>query len=1204
NLTNEAAYTYRVWADPTGRPQDTPAGNSAHPHPTGTPDGFQAALIGQTDITVANYPFSMNDPWLPDGVNETVGNNVDAYSDLFYPNGLWPIATPATPATGDFRAQATGLNAFQHTYDKAQPHNHVSRMAAATQLFVDINFLHDWFYDSGFNEASGNAQQNNYGRGGLGNDRILAEAQDSSGRNNANMYTPADGASPAMQMYIFDGNNSGPMVNVDSPASIAGPRSVGTASVGPTTFEVTAEVVQPQPLTGCSALTNAGAVAGKIVLVDREPTSGADGCSLAVKLTNIAAAGPAGILVVNYSTWPDTLFNLSETVPGFNKPVLTMSWNGAAPMKEQLASSNTVTATMARPSTAIDRDGTLDNQIVAHEWGHYLSNRLIGNAAGLSTLQSRGMGEGWSDFLAMMLTVRADDTANPTNANFNGVYATGTYADSGGPSGGTNQGYYFGIRRAPYSTDFAKNPFTFKHIQHGVALPAGVPLQLNGGSNAQVHNTGEIWANMLWECYAALLRDTLGATPRLTFAQAQQRMKDYLVAGLKLTPVAPTFVEARDAILAAAAANDQTDFTLLFGAFAKRGLGAGAVAPDRFNGFNSPVVESFLTGGDAKLLSSTLTDAGGSCDNDGILDRGETGLLTITIKNTGTATLNGISGTVSVTSPGVTLPNGGAIVFPDVAPFQTTTATVAVAISSGATGIRTLQFSFQYAHASMTVTPQTATLTHRANLDSVSGASATDTVDAPVTAWTTTSGVAGINGPWAQTLNGAQSLWHVNDASVVTDERLESPPMTISAAGSFKLEFDHLFSFDYYYDGGVVEMSRNGGAWTDIGSSAYNGYIYYGSNGGNPLAGRSAFTGSGGPAHVALQPTVAAGDVVRIRFRIGTDYVVGAQGWDIDSISVSGILETPFTMALADPGCVKSTSTQVHSSANPSKLGTSVTLTGTVVGPGTPPGPITFFDGNSVLGTVNTVNRVAKLTTSSLGPGAHQIVARYDGTTVYATSSSPLFVQIVDDCSAVPAINFVSASTRVPVGTTVPLSVTATGSAGISYQWYAGTAGNTSTPVGSGANVNVTPFSTTSYWARATNGCGFVNSAAVTVTVIPPTRFYTITPCQIVDTRWYNNPIKSSEVRVYEPYWGCGMSSQAKAVSVNITVYDPTSTGWLALYSADVTFPGASTINYRAGRTRSNNAIIPLSATYAGGFRVFNMGVPVHFTIDVNGYFE
>ena len=87
------------------------------------------------------------------------------------------------------------------------------------------------------------------------------------------------------------------------------------------------------------------------------------------------------------------------------------------------------------------------------------------------------MGEGWSDFNAMLLTVRADDTATPSNATFNGVYALATYATSGVPfNGSANQGYYFGIRRYPYSTDMTKNPLTFKHIANGVTLPVGPPL--------------------------------------------------------------------------------------------------------------------------------------------------------------------------------------------------------------------------------------------------------------------------------------------------------------------------------------------------------------------------------------------------------------------------------------------------------------------------------------------------------------------------------------------------------------------------------------------------------------------------------------------------------------------------------------------------------------------------------------------------------
>ena len=71
-----------------------------------------------------------------------------------------------------------------------------------TNLFYWNNVIHDLHYLYGFNEAAGNFQQNNYGKGGQGNDRLDADAQDGSGTNNANMLTLPEGVSPRMQMYI------------------------------------------------------------------------------------------------------------------------------------------------------------------------------------------------------------------------------------------------------------------------------------------------------------------------------------------------------------------------------------------------------------------------------------------------------------------------------------------------------------------------------------------------------------------------------------------------------------------------------------------------------------------------------------------------------------------------------------------------------------------------------------------------------------------------------------------------------------------------------------------------------------------------------------------------------------------------------------------------------------------------------------------
>src|SRR5262249_23094931 len=153
--------------------------------------------------------------------------------------------------------------------------------------------------------------------------------------------------------------------------------------------------------------------------------------------------------------------------------------------------------------------------------------------------QCGAMSEGWGDFTSMELTLRAGDDLDGTFAA--GIYATATFGDSG----------YFGVRRAPYSVDFTKNAFTFRHIHTGEALPT-TPLQNAGGDNAEVHNAGEIWCAMLFEGFIAMLRTSTGPAPTRTFDQARRAMADYVVAGLQLTPPDATYTEARDAILAAA----------------------------------------------------------------------------------------------------------------------------------------------------------------------------------------------------------------------------------------------------------------------------------------------------------------------------------------------------------------------------------------------------------------------------------------------------------------------------------------------------------------------------------------------------------------------------------------------------------------------------------------------------------------------------
>ncbi|KAJ7641472.1 Fungalysin metallopeptidase-domain-containing protein [Roridomyces roridus] len=76
--------------------------------------------------------------------------------------------------------------------------------ATVTQLFYTSNMVHDLYYRYGFDEISGNFQQYNFGRGGQGNDAVIANAQDGSGYNNANFMTPPDGQNGRMRMYLWN----------------------------------------------------------------------------------------------------------------------------------------------------------------------------------------------------------------------------------------------------------------------------------------------------------------------------------------------------------------------------------------------------------------------------------------------------------------------------------------------------------------------------------------------------------------------------------------------------------------------------------------------------------------------------------------------------------------------------------------------------------------------------------------------------------------------------------------------------------------------------------------------------------------------------------------------------------------------------------------------------------------------------------------
>ena len=82
------------------------------------------------------------------------------------------------------------------------------------------------------------------------------------------------------------------------------------------------------------------------------------------------------------------------------------------------------------------------------------------------------------------------------------------------------------------------------------------------------------------------------------------------------------------------------------------------------------------------------------------------------------------------------------------------------------------------------------------------------------------------------------------------------------------------------------------------------------------------------------------------------------------------------------------------------------------------------------------------------------------------------------------------------------------------------------------------------------------------------------------------------------------MPSSARAVSVNVTVTSPTALGDLKMFSAGTSVPVPTTMNYSAGQTRANNALVSLSGSGAIAVQCDQASGTVQFILDVNGYFE
>lgn len=865
DLVQNDTFVYRTYAETTGnrRPFDGPLQSFA-PHPTGVPDGSGPSFV-PAPLVVQDAFNAHKDSWLATNATTTSGNNAEAYADIDGTNSL---------TAADIRPEVKSGRILNYTYNpQLEPLATPDQSKAATvNAFYLVNWMHDWFYDSGFTEATGNAQKSNYGRGGVENDPLLVLAQagaQTGSRNNANMSTPADGARPRMRMYLW---TSGTVTSLTTPSGAVTSESF---AAGPRNFDLTGDIVVGQDATapnndGCQPLTN---VAGKIVLLTYSGT-----CGSAATVNNAKAAGAIGVVLADGALDDPRAFAGSAAA---NIPGLAIGKTAGETLATAIAA-GPVTVTLKSAVSGPERDGDLDNTVVAHEWGHYLHHRL----ADCGASQCGGMSEGWGDFNALLMMLREGD-------NRDGVYPVAPYATADG----TPNAAYYGLRRFPYSRDRAKNDLSFRHIADANPLPTTTPGH-PGGANSEVHNAGEVWTTMMWEALNVLV-DQHGVTI------GRRRMSDYVVAGLLLTPPDATYTEGRDAILAAASALDTEDMILMAAAFAGRGAGSCAVSPTNAAVGNAGVVESGTLAGKLNVGGLTLTDDSASCDHDGYLDPGESGNLKLVVANDGILAAENVTITATTSAPGIQI--GAPVNVSLVQPFSQSSIAIPVKVLASApknTNVTikvVVKGEYTCDDAGVTVS-----LTVRTGADEVQNASATDRVETTITPWTATGTSAAELWGRAYDTDGNQAFLGT-DANFASDTQFVSPVLQVSTTEPLVVSIDHAYAFERTYDGGVIELSTDGTTWQDV--TAFGITPGYGqplqTGGNNPIEGRAAFTGTSPnyPARSTLTMsfgTQFAGQQVQLRFRVGSDFIVGAAGWNIDNIAVTGITNTPFPALTAE----------------------------------------------------------------------------------------------------------------------------------------------------------------------------------------------------------------------------------------------------------------------------------------------------------------
>jgi uncharacterized repeat protein (TIGR01451 family) len=482
----------------------------------------------------------------------------------------------------------------------------------------------------------------------------------------------------------------------------------------------------------------------------------------------------------------------------------------------------------------------LDNGVIAHEYTHGISIRLTGGRNNSSCLRNvEQAGEGWSDWFGMVMATTPEMTANQRRG-------VGTYA-ANQPTNGR------GIRSYPYSRDMNTNPHTYADINRE-SIPHGV---------------GSVWCAMIWDLYWNLI-DEHGYDEDLFNGTGGNNIAMQLVLdGLKIQPCNPSFIESRDAILAADEINNGgANRCLIWETFARRGLGVDA-QEGGVESFDTPVtcLNAFVV--QKRAVEEVFA--------------GETITYELEI-------INGKS--VGIGAPLLvdTLPAGATLLPESVSCDYTLDGNI-------------LRFELD-SMPSGTFT--SCSYTVATNPDDFSYVLFFDGLESGLDNFTT-EGELDAQDSWRRVLNNSYEgrfSWFSQSPDFASDQSLLTVPLQLPAGERPGLSFFHRFATEETWDGGVVEMSVDGGEnWQDMGpymiKNRYNGRLDDSES--NVLSGRRAFTGStaGEWIETIIDLEAFAGQEAQFRFRYGTDSNTAEEGWYIDNVTLYGNLYSITNVACA-----------------------------------------------------------------------------------------------------------------------------------------------------------------------------------------------------------------------------------------------------------------------------------------------------------------